>query len=334
MIKIGQLGLGHNHGEMKMRAVRKFPELFEVVGYAEENEDWVKSRGGLPGYQGLKRMSVDELLAETDAVLVECEMQDLTHYAGLCIEAGKHIHMDKPASGTLEEYKAVLDMAKAKGLVVQLGYMYRYNPGIKRCIEAVKKGELGEIYSINAEMSLFCTPEYKRWMTKYKGGIMYILGSHMVDLIVYLLGEPRKITSFMKHTGMDGVDFPDNNLAVLEYDKALARVYESAVEVNGWGRRQFMVAGSKGTMNIMPMESPLLMTYARREEENGVCTYRNSYDDVKEDIMLPDVPKDGRYDEMMSDFYEYIVGTKTNPFSYEHDYLVQKVLYEIIGSKE
>ena len=39
MIKIGQIGIGHNHGEAKMLTVRKFPELFEVVGFAEENEE-------------------------------------------------------------------------------------------------------------------------------------------------------------------------------------------------------------------------------------------------------------------------------------------------------
>ena len=43
MIKIGQIGIGHNHGEAKMLTVRKFPELFEVIGYAEENEEWIKS---------------------------------------------------------------------------------------------------------------------------------------------------------------------------------------------------------------------------------------------------------------------------------------------------
>ena len=36
MIKIGQIGIGHNHGEGKMRAVRKFPELFEVIDYAKK----------------------------------------------------------------------------------------------------------------------------------------------------------------------------------------------------------------------------------------------------------------------------------------------------------
>ena len=122
-IKIGQIGIGHNHGEAKMEAVRKFPELFEVVGYAEENERWIEKRGENAGYAGLPRMSVAELIDRCDALLIECDVWDLTKYARLCVDAGKHIHMDKPASGTLAEYKYVLDTAKEKDLVVQLGYI-------------------------------------------------------------------------------------------------------------------------------------------------------------------------------------------------------------------
>ena len=155
-------------------------------------------------------------------------MWDLTATAKKCIDAGKHIHMDKPASGTLEEYKALLDGAKEKNLVVQLAYMYRYNPAVQKCFELIKEGKLGEIYSINAEMSTFHPQEYRKWLTNFGGGIMYILGSHLIDLIVYILGEPQKVISFLKHTNLDDIDFADNNLAVLEYDKALARVFVSS----------------------------------------------------------------------------------------------------------
>ena len=113
-LKIGQIGIGHNHGEAKMLAVRKFPELFEVIGYAEENERWIEKRGELKGYEGLPRMSVEEVIARSDAILVESDVWDLTGYAQMCADAGKHIHMDKPASGTLEEYKYLLDTAKEK----------------------------------------------------------------------------------------------------------------------------------------------------------------------------------------------------------------------------
>ena len=327
MIKIGQIGIGHNHGEAKLAAVRKFPELFQVIGYAEEDEEWIRKRGMLPAYQGLPRLSVEEVIAQSDAVLVECDVWNLTKYAKMCIDAGKHIHMDKPASGNLEEYKALLDDAQAKGLVVQLGYMYRYNPAVLKCFEAVKQGKLGEIYSINAEMSTFHSPEYKRWLTNFPGGIMYILGSHLVDLIVYRLGEPEKITSFLKKTQLDGIDLEDNNLAVLEYEKALARVFVSSVEVNGWGRRQLVVSGSKGTMNIVPLENECTMTWADTE----IST--NAYEDMKQTVPVRDLPKDCRYDDMMQDFYDYVMGTKQNPFSYAHDYAVQKVLYSIVGEK-
>ena len=161
-IKVGQIGIGHNHGEPKLLAVRKFPELFEVVGYAEENERWVEKRGKNKGYEGLPRLSGAEVIERSDAVLIECDVWDLTKYARMCVDAGKHIHMDKPASGTLEEYGELLRIAKEKNLVVQLGYMYRYNPAVLKCFEHLKNGDLGEIYSINAEMSTFHPVHYKK----------------------------------------------------------------------------------------------------------------------------------------------------------------------------
>ncbi len=325
-IKIGQIGIGHNHGAEKMTAVRKFPELFEVVGYAEENERWIEKRGGLVAYAGLERLSVREIIERSDAVLVESDVWDLTKYAKMCIDAGKHVHMDKPASGTLEEWKELLDSAEAQKLVLQMAYMYRYNPAIEKCLELIKNGELGEIYSVNAEMSTYHGKAYKRWLTNFKGGIMYILGSHLVDLIVYILGEPDKVTSFLKHTKLDGIDFEDNNLAVLEYEKALARVFVSSVEVNGFGRRQFVVSGSKATVNIMPIERKCIMKYS----DLSIAAEKH-YEDMKIETEFEQDSTNSRYDSMMEDFYNYITGIKQNPYSYEHDYKVQKVLSDIVG---
>ncbi len=324
-LKIGQIGIGHNHGSEKMRAVRKFPDRFEVIGYAEENERWIEKRASLYAYEGLPRLRVEEILAQADAVLVESDVWDLDFYAARCIEAGKHIHMDKPASGSPEEFKALLDAAKAKNLTVQLGYMYHYNPAVQECVRLVKSGRLGEIYSINAEMSTNHPAGYRKWLQNFGGGIQYILGSHLADLIVCLLGEPKAVTSFLQHSGKDGIDLADNNLSVLEYDRALARIYVSSVEVNGFGRRQLVVAGSRGTVNICPLERPITMTYSDTEIAD------NDYEDRK--ILLPfeDHTAQGRYDDMMLDFYDYIVGTKENPFTYEHEYLVQKVIDKMVG---
>lgn len=325
-IRIGQIGIGHNHGSGKMRAVRKFPDLFEVVGYAEENPEWVEKRGNSDAYAGLERMSVEELLRRCDAVLVETDVWDLTRTAQRCIDAGKHIHMDKPASGTLEEYGKLLNDAKNANLVVQLGYMYRYNPAVRKCIEMVQAGRLGDIYSINAEMSTGHRAEYRQWLTRFPGGTMYIFGCHLLDLVVYLLGEPQRVMSFLKHSGKDGIEATDNDLAVLEYEHALARVFVSSVELNGYARRQLVVSGSKGTVNICPLENPITMAWTDAESAKP-------FSDQKVILPFEDNTDGGRYDEMMKDFYDYIKGIKANPFTYEHEYAVQKVLLEIVGGR-
>lgn len=326
-IRLGQIGIGHNHAEAKILAARKFSELFDVIGYAEPDETWITRRGDLEGYRDLKRFDIDELIERCDAILIETDVWNLVRHARKCIDAGVHIHMDKPANGAIEEFKSLLDEAEKKKLVVQLGYMYRYNPAVKKTFELIERGKLGEIYSINAEMSTYHPKGYKEWLSGFKGGIMYILGSHLVDLVVYMLGEPEGVFSFLKRTGLDDVDFEDNNLAVLEYKRAIARIFVSSVEVNGYGRRQLVVSGSRGTVDIVPLENPCVMTYS---DTSFAETYKNK----KETVDLCDLPPDCRYDDMMRDFYAYCIGEKQNPFTYKHDYIVHKVLYEIIGGWE
>lgn len=328
MIKIGQIGIGHNHAAAKMTTLRKFPELFEVVGFAEEKEHWVEKRGGLPAYEGLPRMTVEELLQKVDAVLVEPGVNDLTAIAQRCVDAGKHVLMDKPASGTLEEFRHLLDTAKEKNLVVQLGYMYRYNPAIQTCIEWFEQGKFGQIHSINAEMSA-CDPEsYKQWLGQFPGAGMYIFGSHMLDLVIRFLGEPEKVHTFYKRTEKDAADIPDVCLAVLEYPKALARIYNSAVEVNGYGRRQFVICGSKGTASILPMERPTRMTWSDTE----IATHHHKSLSVP--VEVADLTAQERYDEEVRCFHDYVLGLRKNPWTYEHDYLVQKVLLQIVGEAD
>lgn len=317
MIKLGQLGIGHNHGYEKMVTARKFPELFEIVGYAEENAEWIARRSQKPKYADLPRLSVEEVIEKSDAVLIESDVWDLTKYAQKCIDAGKHIHMDKPASGTLQEYKHLLDTAREKNLVVQLGYMYRYNPAIQKLIAMVKNGQLGDIHSINAEMSVRHAESYRKWLGNFQGGDMYIFGSHLIDIIVYLLGKPNRV--------IPSILAPELTAATLEYDHTIARVFSSSLEWDGWARRTFSVCGELGTVHIQPIEDPCIMTFAPCHEGRRFGVQ------MAQPVELPPQSNNTRYDEMLKDFYAYITGTKENPFTYEHDYMVQEVLDAACG---
>ena len=56
-----------------------------------------------------------------------------------------------------------------------------------------------------------------------------------------------------------------------------------------------------------------------------------AYEDRKIIIPFEDNTLNGRYDEMMKEFYAYVTGEKSNPFTYEHEYALQEVLDEVVG---
>jgi len=319
-IRLGQLGIGHNHGEEKMKSYRRFPELYELVGVAEPDEVWLNKRKHLKGYEGLPFMSEEELLSKCDAVLVETRVKDLVPAAMRCIKAGKHIHMDKPAGETLDDYEEMLMLAKEKGLVVQLGYMYRNNEAVKYALDMVRSGKLGEIYNMDVHMSTCHPYDFRADLTQYKGATMYIFGCHLIDLVYTIMGKPNSITPILQKTGQDGLDLYDNCLALMHYDKGTSVIRTSSVEVNGWGRRQIVICGSEGTIEIKPIENPRIITYATKANHKP-------WNDVKEIVELPPVTP-GRYDDMAKDFALFIHGEKENPYSYEYELELHRMVLQ------
>lgn len=321
-IKIGQIGIGHDHAAPKAKFVGDNTDLFEFVGFTEPDERWLKKRGNLPCYKNLRLMSADELLSYPglDAVLVENDVPDLEKTARLCIDAGKHIHMDKPAGESFRDYEKLMLDAKAKGLTVQMGYMYRNNRAVMKMLELVKNGSLGDIHDIDSMMSTDHSADFRRPFEEFQGGSMYIYGCHLIDLIVEIMGEPKEIVPFKYKSMKEGVDCYDNDFAVLVYDKGVATVRTSSIEVNGFGRRQFVVCGTKGTVEIKPLEPPLLSeTYAENSK---------MFSDSRE---VTAYPAQGRYDSMLRDFAAMVRGEMENPFTYEHDILVHKITLKACG---
>ena len=141
-IKIAQLGIGHNHGEEKMKAFRKYPEIFDVVGVCEPDPVWLERRKDLPGYKGLPFLTKEELFSipGLQAISVEADVKDLDAAALECIERGYHIHMDKPGGENFREFEHLMTLAKEKQRVVQMGYMYRYNPAIRYALDLAIEG--------------------------------------------------------------------------------------------------------------------------------------------------------------------------------------------------
>lgn len=319
-IKLGQLGIGHNHAEGHMEAFRRHPELYEIIGYAETDASWIRRRGSLPCYAGVPRLSVEELLEKSDAILVETEVETILPAAKLCIDAGKPIHLDKPAGEDLALYAKLLAEAKAKGLPVHLGYLYRTAPAVKKVFSLAESGALGEILYVETAFSAARSKDYLSYLEHFKGGTMYIFGAHLIDMALRLMGEPQRVESLLYRTGADGCSGVDNATAFLHYKKGVSVIRTSAVEAGGWFRRELTVVGTQGTVTVMPFEKPTVRWMARK---NG---REDDYDKLadREELILP--TEFDRYAAFPQEFYNCLMGQANPPYDYDYELTLQRIL--------
>ena len=322
-IKIGQLGSGHSHASGKLAAIRKLSDDFELVGVAQPREAAGSPIPDSGAYRGVKQMSEEQLLATPglQAVAIETEVPHLVAAARRAVGAGMHIHHDKPGGTTLGGFRELLRLAKRKGVIVQMGYMLRYNPAFQFMYRAVREGWLGEIMEVDAMMGKMASASLRRELGRYDGGGMFELACHLIDSVVYMLGKPAQVHAFTRRTQDDGV--ADNQLAVLEYSKATATVRCNHRDSFGFPRRRFQIAGDRGVIEIRPMEPGNQLELSLAEAKGG---YKRGTQTVKLSGR-----RGGRYDGEFADLARVIRGEARLAWSYEHDLAVQETVLRASG---
>lgn len=315
-IKIGQIGVGHSHAAGKLSAHRRSNE-YEVIGVVEPNAELRRKAEKSDVYKDVKWMSQEELLDTPglQAVAVETHVRDLLRTAQACVDRGLHIHLDKPAGTSLREFKKVLDTATARGRVVQMGYMYRYNPAVLFMREALEKGWLGEVFEVHTVMSKVIAPDSRRRLSEFRGGTMLELGCHIIDLLVGVLGKPQRVVPYHQHASSLDDTLEDNMLAVCTYPRAIATVKSAAMEVEGFSRRHFVVCGSEGTLHIQPLDRPDVRLSLSRQRGK----YRKGIQDVP-------FGNYNRYIADAADLARIIRGKKKPDYTPEHDLATQETV--------
>jgi len=322
-IRIGQIGTAHGHAEGKLATIRKMHGEYELVGVVEPDPARRQAVQGRGAYRDVRWMTEEELLNTPglQAVAVETAVRDLVPTAARCVAAGVHVHLDKPAGASLEAFRRLLDEATRRRLVIQMGYMLRYNPGFRLCFQAVKEGWLGDVFEIYATMSKTIGPNQRRELAEYRGGAMFELGGHLIDPLVHILGRPRGIAPFARRTRPEQDDLADNQLAVFEYPEATAAIRVALVEVQGERRRQFVVCGDRGTLDIRPLEPPRL--------ELTLAEPRGGFSKGAQGVDLPALG--GRYDGDFLDLARIVRGEKSPDFGPQHDLTVHECLLKASG---
>lgn len=316
-IRTGILGIQHGHLMGKLPAMYSNPD-YEVVAFCEPDEATRRTRGGHELLNKLPAISMDQLLNDKsiDLVVFEGEVKDAVPFAKRILNAGKHLHLEKPPGDRLEPFREIVELARRRSLRLQLGYMWRFHSGVDAALEASRQGWLGEVSMIRATINSDRDPEQRAVEARYPGGSMFELGGHMIDRVIAFLGRPERVHPWLRHdTGINDA-LKDNTLAVFEYASALAMVVSSARVPGAENHRSFEIIGSDGRILIQPMEpAPVLRIHMR----NARGPYRAGAQEVK----LPPQP---RY---IPDFQELARALKSGTelkYSYDHELLLHETL--------
>lgn len=322
-IRIAQIGTSrYSHGNEIFKTIAENSDIFEVVGYHLPEGEREKFPGNMKRFEGYPELTLEQILSDKtiEAVSVETEEIYLTKYAIMAAEAGKHIHMEKPGGVSLEDFERLISIVKKNGTVFHTGYMYRYNPVISDIIKRVKAGQIGDVISVEAQMSGWRDEKQTKWLESFPGGMMFYLGCHLIDLVLLLQGEPKRILPFNKSSGVYETDAKDNSFALLEYERGVSFVKTTQAEMGGFMRRQLVVTGTRGKFEVRPLE--ISIKYPLQYTEYTECK-SSDWNDVGEHYRSED---HDRYNTMLRSFAAMVRGEIENPYTYDYELMLFKAI--------
>ena len=323
--KIGvvQIGSKHGHAISVLSTIINNPRV-NFIGLYEPDlnrRNELKKFNNFP-FNKINFIEEEERIYHDDVFAIASEGSNIeslehTYYA---LKNGKHVFYDKPAGEDIKLFTKVIDVAKKNNLHLQLGYMFRYHQGFKKITELIKSGKIGNIFSIRAHMSTSIKPEMMKQISPHKGGIFYDLAGHMIDQIVYMLGEPKKITSFIRNDFSEIDNFNDNTISIFEYKNCIVSIDISSNEKPPMARR-FEVYGTDGSLIMEPFEPAQTIRINIPKEKNyeqyiSIGDYKNSF--INNET--------ARYVEGFDHFLD-VIENKSKPIrSLDHELITQKTL--------
>ncbi len=150
-------------------------------------------------YPNVKQAShLSDVLADASIDLVSISSPNETHfdYAKQCLLAGKHVLVEKPFTATVEEAQTLIALAKTQKKHLFVFQNRRFDSDFLTVQKVIKNGWLGDLHRMEVRFDRYKPVlNVKKWKeTTSKGnGILYDLGSHIIDQSIALFGPPQSV---------------------------------------------------------------------------------------------------------------------------------------------
>ena len=255
-LRVGVLGCGQIAQAAHFEAVRKSrnAELFAICDLATDLVEKMEAiHAPRKAFTDYAAMLADP---ELDAVIVAIADQFHVSMARQALAAGKHVLVEKPLGVTVEECVSLRQDAEASGLVVQVGTMKRFDPGIAFARKFIDE-EIGELLTLKA---WYCDSTHRYAMTDAVQPLIetsaaskrpagnpkddrrryYLLGhgSHLIDTARFLGGEivairARMVEKFDAYCWLCDVEFANGALGQLDLTIAVRMDWHEGFQIYG-----------------------------------------------------------------------------------------------------
>ena len=266
MVKIGMVGVGAISGIYLKNITGLFQEIEveAVCDLVREKAEKAKEEYGVPKiYDTMYDLFADD---EIDIVLNLTRPYEHYEVTKAALEAGKHVYSEKPLAATLEEGKALVELAKEKGLMLGGAPDTFMGAGIQTCRKLIEDGFIGT--PVGAAAFMICRG-HESWHPdpefyyKHGGGPMMDMGPYYLTSMINLLGgvrgvtgvaktsfPQRVITSQPKAGTVIDVDVSTYVTGILDFDSGAVGTLFTTFDVVNNGQARFEVYGSEGTLLV------------------------------------------------------------------------------------
>jgi predicted dehydrogenase len=283
---VGMVGYGFI-GKMHTYAYKSIPVYYDpppasvrLVGVCTSKKETADQAVKHGGYE-FGTTDYHELLERDDIHIINCCTPNHLHKDLVIdsIKAGKHVYCDKPLTVSVEDAQQILSVAEKSNVVHQMTFQYRFIPAIMRAKQLIDEGILGEPMSFRA---LYLHAGYvdpnrpMSWRLNVDqggAGALFDLGSHVIDLVRYLLGDCKEIfattQTFIKDRPIskgssERVEVKVDDLALMFMkmkNGALGTVEASRIATGANDDLKIEIHGKEGAIKFNMMEANWLDVY-------------------------------------------------------------------------
>ena len=280
MVTIGIIGIG-KWGKNHLRSLLDIDCNLIGISDVDIKKKKLAEEFGVKFFHNYK-----QLLDEVDAVTVTAPTD--THYQIVidCLNAGRHVLVEKPIATTSKQSEELVSLAKSKNLILSVGYLFRFNNAIKRVKKLLK--EIGEIQYIT------CRYIHSTKPPRADSGAILILGIHPMDILNFITGK-KPIKVFAKKKNLLSKQFEDSAVIMFDYGEFFATIEVSCTHPEK--KRDIWIIAEKEKIyvdyfNQKVIRYPLNVTYEKidRNEpfEENISANEPLKDELKYFIELID----------------------------------------------